>query len=226
MIFESVRLGLSDRIIEIDDMINFIENQPLEIQSSRLSNSIKGVVSILLYGCVEYVVTNSIKKMELYISSQNMRLNEYSPILFSRFLNSQFESIAASERETKWKSRLEFCKKILENIEIKPNLCEVQTLPTNGKNIRGAQLKSICDTYGLNINDIILDRTFKGKLDDIVNKRCVIAHGNVTAHSVGSNYAPSDLKERRNLINDFCTNFIEILQKYIDDENYKPINQA
>ncbi|WGE51336.1 MAE_28990/MAE_18760 family HEPN-like nuclease [Actinobacillus equuli subsp. haemolyticus] len=221
MIFDSVRQGLSERIIEINDVIDFIENQPVNMQSSRLSNAIKGLVSILLYGCIEYVVTNAIKRMELHISDQNMKLNEYSPLLLSRFLDAQFISIAAAGRDSKWESRLDFCKKFIDNILIAPQLCQNQTLPTDGRNIRGKQLESICKIYGLNIDHIIIDRSFRGRLDDIVNKRCFIAHGNQTANDTGRDFTPEELKSRRDLINEFCTNFIEVLQNYIDSECYK-----
>ncbi|UZD16526.1 MAE_28990/MAE_18760 family HEPN-like nuclease [Gallibacterium anatis] len=227
--FSYIYTELSSRQLEIQSV--FAQIQVLESEQRQnngqeeLLNSLKGLLFVLLYGCIEYSVTESVKVTESAISLQNLSLSQVKPTLITRFLYKEFDALHSAGRKQKWQKRLEFMQKLIDDDIISENICDNLELPTDGKNIRSTQLKAIFDTFSIDTdtdtNTQLLTPQWKGRLKDIVDNRNAIAHGNKTASAVGKPIFITDLKERIDEVNRFCTEFITIFVNYIQNKEYK-----
>ncbi|MDH2997212.1 hypothetical protein A1D22_05940 [Pasteurellaceae bacterium LFhippo2] len=225
--FSYIHSELSSKQLEIQSV--FAQIQALESEQRQhngqyfakeeLLNSLKGLLFVLLYGCIEYSVTESIKVTENIISLQNLSLSQVKPTLMTRFLHKEFDSLHNVGRKQKWQKRLDFMQKLIDDNVIVGNCCDDLELPTDGKNIRSQQLKAIFDTFS--INTPLLTPQWGGRLKDIVDNRNAIAHGNKTASAVGKPIFITDLQNRISEVNQFCTEFITIFANYIQNKEYK-----
>ena len=78
--------------------------------------------------------------------------------------------------------------KMIENpIVLIPN----EIIPTDGKNLRYRQLQSIAKTFGIH-DDILPRPEIGGDIQEMVNNRNYIAHGNKTPKEVGREVSVSD----------------------------------
>ncbi|MDE8035749.1 MAE_28990/MAE_18760 family HEPN-like nuclease [Actinobacillus equuli subsp. equuli] len=225
--FDYIHTELSHKQFEIRSIFAQIQNLEEEQRQNRgqpfakeeLLNSLKGLSFVLLYGCIEYSVTESVKVTETAISLQNLSLNQIKPTLITRFLYKDFDALHSVGRKQKWQKRLDFMQRVISDAPIIANICDDLELPTDGQNIRSTQLKSIFDTFSITTE--LLTPEWRGRLKDIVDNRNAIAHGNKTASMVGRAIFITDLQDRIQEVNQFCTAFIEIFAKYIQEEEYK-----
>ncbi|MDG6241531.1 MAE_28990/MAE_18760 family HEPN-like nuclease [Glaesserella parasuis] len=225
--FNYIHTELSHKQLEIQSV--FAQIQELESEQRRnngqyfakdeLLNSLKGILFVLLYGCIEYSVSESIKVTENIISLQNLPLSQVKPTLITRFLHEDFDALHNVGRKQKWQKRLDFMQKLIDDNIIVENICDNLELPTDGKNIRSQQLKAIFDTFSINTS--LLTPHWGGRLKDIVDNRNAIAHGNKTASAVGRPIFITDLQNRINEVNQFCTEFITIFTNYVQNKEYK-----
>ncbi len=59
-----------------------------------------------------------------------------------------------------------------------------------------------------------------GDIQEIVDKRNYVAHGNKTPKEVGREVSVSDLRIKLENISDVCTYIVEIYERYIAEEKY------
>ena len=224
--FDYIYTELSNKQIEILAIFRQIQEFESEKKQNacqyfakeELLNSLKGLLFVLLYGCIEYSVTETIKVTESAISLQKVSLSKIKPTLITRFLHKDFDALHNVGRKQKWQKRLDFMQKLTTDDIITENICDDLELPTDGKNIRHSQLKSIFDTFS--ISPQFLTPHWGGRLNDIVDNRNAISHGNKTASSVGKPIFITDLKKRIDEVNQFCTEFIGIFSNYIQNKEY------
>ncbi|MDH2923964.1 hypothetical protein EV693_10352 [Nicoletella semolina] len=227
--FSSIKTEHSTKQLEIQAFfaqIKQLNNEQNECVVTRqvftkelLFNTLKGMLFVLLYGSIEYTVSETVKIAEREISLQNLHLNEVQPSLLIRFLHKNFDALHNVGRKYKWQKRLDFMQIFSSNSKIIENICDDLELPTDGKNIRVEQLRSIFCTF--NIEPTLLNAQWGGRLKDIVENRNTIAHGNTTAADVGKNLFISDLQVRIDEVNAFCTTFIALFEDYLNNKKYK-----
>lgn len=219
-------LSLKNR--EIREIFAKIENFEQERKSAikqgnffaneLIFNTLKGMIFISLYGCIEYTVSETVKVTEREISLQNLSLKQLKVNLLARFLHKEFDSLHSVGRKQKWQKRFDFLQKLEQDEMIITNICDDLELPTDGMNIRLTQLQNIFTCF--NLDSSILTPQWGGRLKDIVDHRNAIAHGNKTANDVGKNIFVSDLKQRIEEVDRFCTSLIETFAKYLENQEY------
>ena len=90
-----------------------------------------------------------------------------------------------------------------------------EIIPTDGKNLRYRQLQSIAKTFGIH-DDILPRPEIGGDIQEMVNNRNYIAHGNKTPKEVGREVSVSDLQRKLLHISEACTYIVDIYEKYIN----------
>lgn len=182
-------------------------------------DTLKGLIFVQLYGCIEYATSSSIRRCDEIISQQNLKLSDYRRSLFPRLLNSKFDALHLVGREKKWIKRLELMHEIIEDIDIKENSCKDLEIPTDGKNIRYAQLKSIWDTFGIH-SSIFPSPELGNRLSDVVDNRNKIAHGNISPSEIGKKQSYREMKARSDEIRKICEHIITAFSNYIRNREY------
>ena len=182
-------------------------------------DTLKGLIFVQLYGCIEYATSLSISRCDEIITKQHLKLDDYKYSLFSRFLNSKFDALHNVGREKKWLRRFEFISDLSQNIDITEGICVNLELPTDGKNIRYPQLESIWNTFGIR-SDVLPSPSLGQRLGDIVDNRNKIAHGNVSPDTIGKSQSYTDMKRRTDEVEEICKHIIESFSKYIQQKDY------
>ncbi|HDR1873627.1 TPA: hypothetical protein QB626_002216 [Pasteurella multocida] len=182
-------------------------------------DTLKGLIFIQLYGCIEYATSSSIRRCDEIITKQNLKLSDYKYSLFTRFLNGKFDTLHNVGREKKWLKRFEFMHEINQDIDITKGSCDNLEIPTDGKNIRYAQLKSIWDTFGIN-SDVLPSPALGRRLGDVVDNRNNIAHGNISPSEVGKSQSYRDMQTRSDEIKQICEHIIKSFSNYIQNKEY------
>ena len=94
-----------------------------------------------------------------------------------------------------------------------------EIIPTDGKNLRYRQLESIAKTFGIH-NAILPRAEIGGDIQEMVDKRNYIAHGNKTPKEVGREVSVNDLQRKLDHISEACTYIIELYEEYIEEQMY------
>ena len=92
-------------------------------------------------------------------------------------------------------------------------------MPTDGKNIRYKQLKSIANSFGMKEN-VLPRNEIGGYIQEMVDNRNYIAHGNKTPKEVGRNFTILDLKNRCDYMEEVCNYVIAEYEAYIQERKY------
>ena len=99
-------------------------------------------------------------------------------------------------------------------------VCITESLfPTDGKNIRINQLQSIANSFGIK-GTVIPKAEIGGYIQELVDNRNYIAHGNKTPNDVGKNFSVTDLVKRYEIISEVCDYIITTYESYIREKQY------
>ena len=98
-------------------------------------------------------------------------------------------SVLPLRGEHKWEKRWKLSDKMINNPKV---VISHDMMPTDGKNIRYKQLKSIANSFGMKEN-VLPRNEIGGYIQEMVDNRNYIAHGNKTPKEVGRNFTILDL---------------------------------
>lgn len=215
--FADITANAEERIAEITESLDFlIPLTPLPPSTiPRHINTAKGLMFVQLYGVIEITVNTSVELTIDLINSENLKLQELNPMLWGMALNPELDALYIVNRK-KWDKRYDLFQKILLNSSL---TISTDVMPTDGRNCGVQQLRSIWKTFNIDkpqFNDV----RFRGRLQDIVDNRINIAHGNSSPADVGARFTPIELEERIADVNDFCKYFITVFEDYITNKRY------
>lgn len=215
--FEDIISISTSRLIEVKGILDHIKDNapdaPIPFPSSL--TTMKGLFYIHIYGAFEYTVTATVQRTINLLNQTNVKIKDCKPILYSLILNSECDSLY-NATSSKWNKRRDLFNKIEGNSEIS---ISSDLFPTDGKNIRYAQLESIWTTFGIEL-PILNESSIGGRIKDIVDNRNAIAHGNSSASDIGSRVSLSDLYRRYDEISGYCSYIINVFENYMNDRKY------
>ncbi len=149
----------------------------------------KGLFYVYIYGIYEEIVRQTVQKTIEELNARSVKINECIYELYALIFSAEYDSIYGVGNEHKWEKRWDISTKMIENpIVLIPN----EIIPTDGKNLRYRQLQSIAKTFGIH-DDILPRPEIGGDIQEMVNNRNYIAHGNKTPKEVGREVSVSDL---------------------------------
>ncbi len=94
-----------------------------------------------------------------------------------------------------------------------------EIMPTDGQNFRYRQLESIWKTFC--IQDPILPHgSTGGRIQEMVDLRNSIAHGNESPVEIGKRFTADDLQIRFDVIDEYCNYVIITFENYINNKHY------
>ncbi|MBD2872396.1 MAE_28990/MAE_18760 family HEPN-like nuclease [Paenibacillus arenilitoris] len=217
--FQHVQRESAARLVQVREYLNHIKSygteHTLTIEPSYVLAQ-RGLFFVYLYGVVEYTVKNTVSTCINEINNQSYKYIDLKPLLFSLILDGDFNALFQIGSDKKWEKRWKILSSISseEIVNISNNL-----MPTDGKNIRYAQLQSIWKSFC--IEKPILPRVDSGGiLNEIVEKRNKIAHGEETPEEVGRRFSFDDLERRFEVISELCSYIIAVFEDYLVEKKY------
>ena len=184
--------------------------------SDSFSATNKGLYYVYAYGIYEETVRNVVQKTIEELNAKSIRIDECIYELYALIFSAEYDSIYGVGNERKWEKRWNISDKLLKNSIIS---ISNEIFPTDGKNLRYKQLQSIAKTFG--IREKILPRPeIGGDIEEMVNNRNYISHGNKTPKEVGRDVTIKDLQRKLANISEVCTYTVELYESYIRERKY------
>lgn len=198
--------GMSDSPAIIDKKDDGFQNE---------KTNEKGLFFIFLYGIIESTVNQVVMETIKQLNASQVPINKGIIPLYTLALDREYKSLAAVG-EKKWEKRWNISKNIMNNELIDIPL---DAMPTDGKNIRYAQLDSIAKSFGI-AKPAIPDPSYGGYLSTIVDNRNKIAHGDNRPSEIGRNYTIEELLSYVDITSQVCMYTIDIYEEYITKQYY------
>lgn len=175
-----------------------------------------GLFFVYVYGVYEEIIRAIVSTTISELNDTAVDIGQCIYELYPLILSPEFDSIFGAGREHKWEKRWDISNKLRQN----PTICIPSDLfPTDGKNLRIRQLESLKTTFG--IRDSVLPRSeIGGYVQEMVDNRNDIAHGNKLPKEVGRSFTKQDLLARCDVISEICTYICGIYESYIRDGKY------
>lgn len=216
--FQFIERESTARLVEVREYLNFIITHSSGVKTKEPSylKGERGLFFVHLYGVVEYTVRETVSAATIAINNEKCKFKDCKPLFMSVALNSYFDSLTNIGDSKKWDKRWE----ILTTMN-SDNIVELSSelMPTDGGNIKYKQLQSIWKSFC--IEDPILPKPYiGGYLNELVQKRNLIAHGNQTPEEIGSAFTYDDLEIRFNAINELCSHIVTTFDDYIVNKKY------
>lgn len=208
--FDDIKNNLTSKMLEVRIWLNNMNDND---DFSRIN---KGLYYVYVYGIYEETVRGIIQQTIFALDARSIRINDCIFDLYPLIFSKEYDSIYGVGNEHKWERRWNISERFKANDLI--NIpCE--EIPTDGKNIRVKQLQSIIKSFGIT-SDVLPRPEIGGHIQEMVNNRNYIAHGNKTPKEVGGGVTINDLKHKLDCIIEECTYLIDTFEDYIVNEKY------
>lgn len=210
--FSDIREEITRNFLELK---MWLQDIPEGLASDFASTS-NGLFFVYLYGIYEEIVRNVIITTVAELNNANVKIDKCSYELYSVIFSPDYDALYGVGSEHKWEKRWAISRKLSDNSVIN---IPADIFPTDGKNIRYRQLESIAKSFGMKEN--ILPRPeIGGYLQEMVNNRNHIAHGNKLPREVGCRYTKADLLQRCEMISEVCNYIVDVYEKYITQKQF------
>lgn len=215
MSFSVVSAAFATRLDEARDILSTLRAEEASYGSATPKHSpqykrLAGCCFVLIYGALEYGITQATHEALRSVASSNVELAHIASPLYAAALDSEFESAATVKRHKKWKSRLELLarQEAQSFVWVNDALFDVD-LQTTTENI----IQLILDIFGI-AAPVSPTPLILGYLNEVKDKRNQVAHGRESAANVGSGLTSGDLQLRVDAINTIVLHFISSLETW------------
>lgn len=208
--FEHIKEETTRRFCELKLWVSNIDD------TNVYSVSTRGLFFVYIYGIYEEIIREVVSATIDELNHSNIKINECIYELYALIFSDDYDGLYNVGNEHKWEKRWNISDKIMNNqiVTISNDL-----MPTDGKNIRYRQLNSIAKSFGMKEN-ILPRNEIGGYIQEMVDNRNFIAHGNKTPREIGRNYTVADLLQRCEDISEVCSYMIFVYEKYIREKKY------
>jgi hypothetical protein len=208
--FPALRLEIADRFTAVERFFR---------QSSRLtgdlSQTARGLAFVQIYAIHEYTVVTAVAHAAGAVVSHAHAFTDLRPSLLAIFLDAEIRSVRDSE-SSQWESRLNLFEQATSK---KPAVfAGVPVTPTDGRQFRRSQIELILKVFGVKRKPTVRKRHLF-LIDEVVNHRNSVAHGNSTAAEVGRNYSNEEIRLKIRQMKGVCLRLVEILEEHCSDPN-------
>lgn len=211
--FEDIRIEITRKFVELK---LWVSNIPSESTNAEFATISKGLFFVYLYGIYEEIVRKTIYATVSALNNSSTKIGDCKYELYTVLFSPEYDALYNVGNERKWEKRWDIANKLSLNmqVDIQPDL-----FPTDGRNIRIRQLQSIANSFGL--KESVLPRNeIGGYVQELVNRRNDIAHGNKLPREIGRNYTQEDLLKRCEILSEVCTYVVAMYEKYIAEKGY------
>lgn len=211
--FADIRNELTRDFLELKQWILFMPNDREDVDFFKSS---RGLFFVYAYGLYEKIVHEVVCETINSLNDSRISIDKCIYDLYDLIFSDEYDGLYNVGREHKWEKRWIISEKFRENSVI--SISNI-IFPTDGKNIRYRQLDSIAKSFGLRC-EILPRKELGGYIEELVNNRNHIAHGNQTPKEVGKKYTKNDLIKRCDVISEICSYLVDIYENYILSHAY------
>lgn len=217
--FTEVSLSSTKRLLEAKRLMGLCSNNKFDEELATTDSVLKGVVYVLLYGALEFTITNCVSRTIEIINDKTLNLYEVLPSLWGLIYDSACKRIETAGTNKKWENRYKLFKELTKDKVIEQ--IESTLFPSSNGNIKEQQLDRVWKTFGLKAPMFEPEHmSVKQCLLELAEGRMAVAHGRECASQVGSLKTAGDLEGLYDSISRYCSYLIECFTQYINQEEY------
>jgi hypothetical protein len=174
----------------------------------------KGLVFIQLYAAYEFTVRSVVQISIDAINAHGHKMNELSPSLLALYLDGEMNSLRDAGRRNIWRARLRVLERAFSgDLLALPNNAGP---PSDGSHYRHTHLQIIFEVFGIR-GLPVRRRKHLYRIDEVVDNRNKIAHGNETAFEVGRRYTSAEIAHVIKQMKSVCYHLVGIFQNFCAD---------
>jgi hypothetical protein len=179
-----------------------------------LAATAKGLAFVQVYAVYEFTVKTVVQTAIDSINVHGHKMKDMKPSLMALYLDRELTSLRDAGRRNIWNARLRLFERVFGD--------EVISLPNNagppsdGSHYRHTHLITIFNVFGI-ARLPARRRTHLYRIDEIVDHRNQIAHGNETAADVGRRYTRSEVTHRISQMKSVCLLLISVFDGFCAD---------
>ena len=206
--FPALRIEVADRFTAVEKFF-----QKACRLKGELSQTARGLAFVQIYAIHEYTVVSAAGHAAGAVAAQAHSFTKLRPSLLALFLNAELQSVRDSEK-TQWESRLALFEKA--NSKQPAAFPGAAALPVDGSHFRHTHVELILRVFGVK-RKLTRRKRHLFLIDEVVNHRNDIAHGNFTAAEVGRSYSNEDVRMRIRQMKSVSLRLIQILEEHCTD---------
>ena len=174
----------------------------------------KGLMFVQVYAVYEFTVKSVVRVAIDSIRARNYKIRDISPSMMSLFLDPELNSFRDGGRKDEWENRLKIFDRAFSNDPV--DLSSETSLPSDGSHYRYTQLLVIFKVFGIRRLPV-RRRQHRQRIDEVVNHRNTIAHGQEKAEDIGRRYTRSDILRIASQMKSVCLLLINVFDGFCAD---------
>ncbi len=156
----------------------------------------------------------SCRQQSISINAHQHRVRDMTPALMTLYLDRELSSLRDTGLRNVWAARLSLFQRIFSNDVIA--LANDTGPPSDGTHYRHTHLITIFNAFGINRSPA-RRRRHLFRIDEVVNNRNQIAHGEEAASDIGRRYTRSDISHVIRQMKSVCLLLISIFDGFCAD---------
>jgi MAE_28990/MAE_18760-like HEPN len=206
--FPDLRLEVMDRFTALEQFFR---------RSSRSrgqhSQTARGLAFVQVYAIHEYTVVTVVRLAVEAISAHGPSYSSLRPSLLAIFLNAELSSVRDCGSVNIWDRRISIFERAHSN---SPIGLPAIPLPTDGSHFRHTHIELILKVLGIKRSPTARRRHLF-RIDEVVENRNSIAHGDKTPEEVGRGYSNGDIGDVIRQMKSACLRLILITEEHCAD---------
>jgi hypothetical protein len=207
--FPTLRSEVTERFDEVEAFFQ----QSCRLRG-ELSKTSRGLAFVQIYAIHEYTVVTAVRHAGVAVAARAHPFIRLRPSLLPFFLTPELQSVQDSIRRGQWESRLALFEKATSRDPAV--FLGTPTEISHDSHFRYQHIELIFRVFGIN-RAVTRRRRYRGLIDEVVNRRNEIAHGNSTAAEVGRNYTNADIRLAIRRMKSICLRLVQMLEEYCSD---------
>lgn len=204
------------RIASARSLLRVVESHERGVgRGDDASRAAKGMILVHNYAVYEYVVVETVKALVRNVNSRGLPFASTRAELLGLALDPEFTSVISGALKKTWAGRAALLQKVRSTTVVSIVEC---LFPKDGTQFRPAQLETIWSLFGLP-GTILPEPRLRGHIEEMVEARNRIAHGNEAPDTVGGRFTIGDLEKRISDTEAVCTHIMTSASSYAANSN-------
>jgi len=207
--FPALQAEIAQRFQQIDAYYRSAPKKPADV-----AQTFRGLIFVQAYAAYEYTVRTAIHQAIVEIAAKGHSFRDLKPSLLALFLDNELKSVKTCGDKRIWETRIALMAKTFSADPI----TAVDVVPHDGNYYRHTQLQMTFDVLGVK-RAITTRRRYRYTIDEVVDNRNEIAHGESTAAEVGRRYSYPDMRLRIATMRKVCSRVVDLLSEHSSNPN-------
>jgi MAE_28990/MAE_18760-like HEPN len=206
--FQALRLEVMERFTAVEH--HFRQSRSFRGVPSLTA---KGLVFVQVYAIHEFATRNVVRIAVAAIAAHSHTYASLSSSLLAMFLDAELNSLRDCGQDKIWDRRIGLLDRATSQ---DPVSAPGTPFPMDGTHFRHSHLNLILKVFGIR-RTLTVRRRHLYKIDEVVDNRNFIAHGEKTADEVGQRYSRQDVNDVIRQMKSVCLRLIMLVSQHCDE---------